>query len=145
MGEAPAYVKSMWPGSAGIEGDILLPERGPDSATLRVLSSSRSGAISGTVQGDRVAITGLKVALVAVSAGHDGPPGFADIDADIDIDGRYSFGSVVPGEYELAAVDDGDLLIQGADGLEQYRPAIVPVKVLAGGTLIRNPSIFKRQ
>jgi hypothetical protein len=41
-------------------------------------------------------------------------------------------------------VDDDELLLQGA-GLEQYRPVIVPVKILAGESIIRNPSIFKRQ
>ena len=53
--------------------------------------------------------------------------------------------SVVPGEYKLAVVDDGDLLIQGADGLEHYNQVIEMVKVLAGESTIRNPRIFKRQ
>jgi protocatechuate 3,4-dioxygenase beta subunit len=137
----PAYVKSMWLGSAQIEGDILDLSEGPSGATLRVLLSSGFGRISGTVQGDPVAMAGLKVALVAVSPGHDGPSRFADID----IGGRYSFDSVVPGEYKLAVVDDGDLLIQGADGLEHYNQVIEMVKVLAGESTIRNPRIFKRQ
>jgi hypothetical protein len=41
-------------------------------------------------------MAGLKVALVSVSTRHDGPPRFADID----VGGRYSFDSVVPGEYQ---------------------------------------------
>jgi protocatechuate 3,4-dioxygenase beta subunit len=137
----PAYVKSMWLGSAQIAGDVLDLSEGPDTATLRVLLSSAFGAISGTVQGDRVAMAGLKVALVALSPRHGDPPRFADID----VSGLYSFDSIVPGEYKLAVVDDNDLLIQGADGLEQYRPVIELVKVLAGENIIRNPSIFKRQ
>ena len=84
-------------------------------------------------------MAGLKVALVPASPTHDGPPRFADIDAG----GRYSFDSVVPGDYQLAVVDDGDLLLQGADGLDQYRPAIVSLKVLAGENIVRNPSIFE--
>jgi hypothetical protein len=134
----------MWLGSAQIEGDILDLREGPAGATLRVLLSSGFGAISGTVQGDRARTNtpaGFRVALVSVNPAHDGPPRFADIDAG----GRYSFDSVVPGEYQLAVVDDGDLLLQGDDGLEQYRPAVVLVKVLAGESMIRNPSIFRRQ
>jgi hypothetical protein len=83
----------------------------------------------------------LKVALVAVSPGRDGPPSFADIDAG----GRYTFDSVIPGEYKLAVVDGTDLLMQGADGLEQYGPVIQVVKVMAGESIVRNPSIFKQQ
>jgi len=135
----PAYVKSMWLGSAQIEGDILDLSDGPAAATLRVLVSSAFGTISGTVPGDQKAMAGLKVALVPASPTHDGPPRFADIDAG----GRYSFDSVVPGDYQLAVVDDGDLLLQGADGLDQYRPAIVSLKVLAGENIVRNPSIFE--
>lgn len=137
----PAYVKSMWLGSLQIEGDILDLSEGPAAATLRVQLSSAFGRISGTVQGDRAAMTGLKVALVSDSPRHDGPPRFADIDAI----GRYSFDSVVPGEYQLAVVDESDLLLQGADGLEQHRPVIVRVKVPAGESVIRNPSISERQ
>jgi protocatechuate 3,4-dioxygenase beta subunit len=134
----PAYVKSMWLESAQIEGDILDLSEGPASATLRVLLSSAFGAISGTVQADRAPMAGLKAALV--SPRPDRAPRFGDID----VGGRYSFNSVVPGEYQLAVVDDDELLLQGA-GLEQYRPVIVPVKILAGESIIRNPSIFKRQ
>jgi len=137
----PAYVKTMWLGSAQIEGDILDLSEGPAAATLRVLVSSAFGAISGTVQGDRAAMAGFKVALVSAGPGLDGPPRFADMDAG----GRYSFDSVVPGEYKMVVVDDSDLLLQGADGLEQYSPVIMPVKVVAGESMIRNPSIFKRQ
>jgi protocatechuate 3,4-dioxygenase beta subunit len=137
----PAYVKSMWLGSAHIDGDTLDLSEGPDRATLRVLLSSAFGAISGTVQGDREAMAGLKVALVALSQGPGDPPRFADIDAR----GRYSFDSIVPGEYKLAVVEDNDLLCQGADGLEQYRSVIELVRVLAGESIIRNPGIFKRQ
>jgi len=137
----PAYVKSMWLGSAQIAGDVLDLSEGPDRATLRVLLSSGFGAISGTVQGDRVAMAGLKVALVAVSPRLGDPPRFADID----VNGRYSFDSIVPGEYKLAVVDNNDLLIQEADGLEQYGPVIELMKVLAGENIVRNPSIFQRQ
>ena len=86
-------------------------------------------------------MAGLKVVLVSVTPRHDEPPRFADID----VGGRYSFDSVVPGEYKMAVVDDSDLLLQGADGLEQYRGVIMPVKVVAGESMIRNPSIFKQQ
>jgi protocatechuate 3,4-dioxygenase beta subunit len=137
----PAYVKSMWLGSAPIAGDILDLSDGPDRAILRVLLSSRFGAISGTVQGDRTAMAGLKVALVAISPEHYGLPRFADVD----VGGQYSFDSVVPAEYKLAVVDESDLLIQGAKGLEQYSPVVETVKVLAGERTIRNPSILKRQ
>jgi hypothetical protein len=135
----PVYVKSMWLGAVQIEGDILDLRDGPAGATLRVRVSSAFGAISGTVQGDRAAMTGLKVALV--SPGPDRGPRFAAIDPG----GRYSFDSIVPGEYQLAVVDDDDLLLQGAEGLEQYGPAIVTAKVLAGESIVRNPGIFKRQ
>jgi len=131
----------MWLGSAQIAGDVLDLSEGPDRATLRVLLSSGLGAISGTVQGDRVAMAGLKVALVAVSPRLGDPPRFADID----VNGRYSFDSIVPGEYKLAVVDNNDLLIQEADGLEQYGPVIELMKVLAGENIVRNPSIFQRQ
>ena len=107
----PAYVKSMWLGSAQIEGDILDLREGPAAATLRVLASSAFGAISGTVQGDRPPMAGLKVSLVSVSPGHDGPARFADID----VGARYSFDSVVPGDYKLAVVDDDDLLPQAGE------------------------------
>lgn len=134
----PAYVKSMWLGSVQIEGDILDLGEGPAAATLRVLVSSAFGAISGTVQGDRAAMTGLKVALVSPRLDR------ASRFADISVDGQYSIDSVVPGEYQLAVVDDSEFLLQGADGLEQYDPVIVPVKVRAGESIIRNPSILKR-
>ena len=42
-------------------------------------------------------------------------------------------------------MDDSDLFIEGADGLEQYRLVILPVKVMAGERIILNPSVFKRQ
>jgi hypothetical protein len=41
----------------------------------------------------------------------------------------------------LAVVDNGDRLAQG---LEQTNPVIETVKVLAGESTIRNPSILKR-
>jgi len=131
----------MWLGPAQIEGDTLDLSEGPAGATLRVLLSSGFGAFSGTVQGQQAAMTGLKVALVLDSPRHDGPLRFADIDVGV----RYSFDSVVPGEYRLAVVDDSDLFIEGADGLEQYRLVILPVKVMAGERIILNPSVFKRQ
>ena len=84
---------------------------------------------------------GLRVALVALSPEDDGPPRFADID----VGGRYAFDSIVPAEYKLAVVDDNDVWIQGSDGLEQYNPVVEMVKVLAGESTIRNPSILRRQ
>jgi hypothetical protein len=137
---SPAYVKSMWLGSAQIQGDILDLSEGPDRAALRVLLSSRFGAISGTVQGDRASMTNLKVALVPVSPGNDRPPRFAGID----VGGRYSFDSVVPGRYKLAVVDDSDMLLQGADGLDPYGPVVEMVNVEAGGSTIQNLRILKQ-
>ncbi len=133
-------MKWMWLGFAQIQGDILDLSEGPDRAALRVLLSSRFGAISGTVWGDRVSVTSLKVALVPVSPGNDRPPRFADID----VGGRYSFDSVVPGGYKLAVVDDSDMLLQGADGLDPYNPVVEMVNVVAGGTTIQNPRILQR-
>ena len=137
----PAYVKSMWLGSAQIQGDILDLSEGADGAAIRVLLSSRFVAISGTVQGDGVSMTSLKVALIAVSPENDRPPRFVDID----VGGRYSFDSVVPGKYKLAVVDDSDMLLQGADGLDPYTPVVEMVNVVAGGSTIQNPCILQRQ
>ncbi len=132
----PAYVKSMLLGSTQIEGDTLDLTNGPDTASLRVLLSTAFGAISGTVQGDPAAMANSRVVLVAAKPRQGAPLGQAKIDAG----GRYSFDSVVPGEYQLAVVDDSDVNIQ-EDWLEPYRPVIMSVKVAAGESLIRNPKL----
>lgn len=130
----PSYVKSIRLESSQIQGDVLDLSDGPERATLRVLVSSRFGEVSGTVQADRSAMAGLKVALVAFGRKDDGPTRFTSIDAG----GRYLFDSVVPGEYKLVVLDVGDVLVQG---LELSNPVIETVKVLAGESIIRNPGI----
>jgi hypothetical protein len=127
----------MWLGSSPIQGDVLNLSDGPERATLRVLVSSRFGAISGMVQGDGSAIANWKVALVAIGLKDDGPTRFTRLDAG----GRYLFDSVVPGAYKLAVVDNGDRLVQG---LEQANAVIETVKVLASESTIRNLSILKQ-
>ena len=136
---SPAYVKSMWLGSAQIQGDVLDLSEGPDKAALRVLLSSRFGAISGTVQGDLVSMRSLKVALVPATPGKDPRPRFAGID----VGGRYSFDSVVPGGYKLAVVDDSDMLLEGPDGLDRY-PVIEMINVVAGGSTVQNLRILRQ-
>lgn len=139
-----AYVKSMRLGSTEIQGDILDLSSGSGGAALTVVVSSRFGSISGTVQGDRAAAAGLRVALVAVTPGYVRPPQFADIGAD----GRYSFDSVVPGDYKLAVVAANDLVIQGADSLAEYEPVVETfdtATVRAGESTTRDPKILKRQ
>jgi hypothetical protein len=138
---SPAYVKSIRLGSSDIQGDILDMTDGSGGATLKVLVGSRFGDVSGSVQGERTAMAGLKVALVAVTPERDLPPRFSDIGAS----GRYSFDSVVPGKYRLAAVDENDLVIQGAAGLEQYEGVVEMVTVRAGEGAIANPRILRRQ
>jgi len=138
---SPAYVKSMRLGSSDIQGDILDLTEGSGGATLRVLVSSRFGDVSGSVPGERAAIAGLKVALVAVTPERDISPRFADIGAN----GRYSFDSVVPGSYRLAAVDENDLVIQGAEGLERYEGVVEMVTVHAGESCILNPRPLTRR
>jgi hypothetical protein len=134
-------VKSIRLGSSDIQGDILDMTDGSGGATLKVLVGSRFGDVSGSVQGERTAMAGLKVALVAVTPERDLPPRFSDIGAS----GRYSFDSVVPGKYRLAAVDENDLVIQGAAGLEQYEGVVEMVTVRAGEGAIANPRILRRQ
>jgi len=138
---SPAYVKSMRLGSSDIQGDILDLTEGSGGATLRVLVSSRFGDVSGSVPGERAAIAGLKVALVAVTPERDISPRFADIGAN----GLYSFDSVVPGSYRLAAVDENDLVIQGAEGLERYEGVVEMVTVHAGESCILNPRPLTRR
>jgi hypothetical protein len=139
--EPPAYIESMRLGSTEIQGDILDLSDGSGGRTLNVFVSSRFGHVSGAVQGNRAAVADLKVALVAVTSERDLSPRFADIGAD----GRYSFDSVVPGNYRLAAVDENDLVIQGADGLQEYEGVVEMVTVRGGESAITNPKLLKRQ
>ena len=131
-------------GSTGIQGDILDLSGGSGGAALTVVVSSRFGSISGTVQGDRAATAGLRVALLAITPGYVRPPQSAGIGAD----GRYSFDSVVPGDYKLAVVAANDLVIQGADSLAEYDPVVETfdtATVRAGESTTRDPMILKRQ
>jgi hypothetical protein len=139
-----AYVKSMRLGSTEIQGDILDLSGGSGGAALTVVISARFGSISGTVQGDRAAVADPRVALVAITPGYLRPPQSAGIGAD----GRYSFDSVVPGDYKLAVIAANDLVIQGADSLAEYDPVVETfdaATVRAGENTIRDPKILKRQ
>lgn len=134
-----AYVKSLSLDAISIEGDILDLADGPENTSLIVLLSSRFAAISGTVQGDHSSLAGRKVALVPIGPAYNEQPRFAEIDSS----GRYSFDSVIPANYKLAAVDEAYIKMLGADGLDLYKPGVKTVTLLPNQQTTLNLSTLR--
>lgn len=140
------YVKSMLLGSTEIAGDILDLSGGAAGAALTILISTQFGSVSGTVQSDGASAAGLSVVLLPDSEESGGGMGF-QVATRVGADGSYSFGSVIPGTYKLAAMakDDFSALMQGEQDWEVYAPVIETVTVAAGEKATQDLKLLKPQ
>jgi hypothetical protein len=114
------YIKSVRLGSTTTDGAALDLMRGSGGADLSVLMGAANSSISGTVQDSKGPAAGVIVVLVP--AAHD-----ADEETDDDFtgfddnakysgtkpDGSYSFDHVAPGDYQIVAVPENEMSLQG--------------------------------
>lgn len=118
-----SYVKSVRLGSTAIEGDVLDLSKGSGGADLSIVMGAANGSISGTVTDDG----GSAADLTVVLTGED-EEGIGNRYTGIRADGKYSFDHLAPGNYQLVAVPEDDLSMQG-NKVPGYEDRMESVKV----------------
>jgi hypothetical protein len=116
------------------EGSLLDVRHGAAGGALSVLISSEVGEISGVVSDSSGPVANARVALSIEDRNVEHP---AVTFATADASGNYRFGSLAPGKYRLAAVDDGDAA--AAKGvLEDYQDVLANVEIHSGDRMTQN-------
>jgi hypothetical protein len=131
----PAYVKSMRLGPTQIDAALLDLRQGAAGNSLTLVMSSAMGEISGTVTDENGPVATAMVALITDD--WDGGPAFRYTPARPD--GTYVIGTVPPGKYRIAAVDEADrtMLMRGG-GVEDYLDQMESIDVRANDKLTKD-------
>lgn len=103
-----SYVKSMRLGSTAIDGAVLDLSRGSSGADLSILMGAANSSVSGTVEG----AGGHASDVIVVLAGED-EHGIGMRYAGVGADGTYTFDHLAPGEYQIVAIPESDMAMQG--------------------------------
>jgi len=110
------YIKSVRLGATTTNGATLDLMHGSGGADLSVLMAAANGSISGTVQDAKGPAAGMMVVLVA--AGEETDEELMNFGGGGEYsgtkpDGSYSFDHVAPGDYQIVAVPENELSLQG--------------------------------